>query len=380
MKQLFNILTNSYSSKRFALIAIILISLFGIFHTSAWFLYTNKLLSNSNSNHIGDLVRITCETNSAHPRKVINTLNKRHLEAYEWDGNTIDILTIGDSFSNGGGNGKNRFYQDYIATIYNKKILNIAPPNTQINHIEMIIALYNNGMLDKLKPKIIILESVERFIVHKFAKDINWNYNIEKKDFLLMMNKSIYGKHRMEQDTKISKKTSLNISIINKRNYDCMLNPLYYKYSKRSLDRNNLVYKAELTQDMFSVKDKSSLLFIKESIDFIKYNSSENLNLVNDNLNKLSLILKNKNITLLFLPISDKYDLYSSYIKSNNFPKNYFFKDFANLNKKYIYIDTKKILLPIINSKKDVYFADDTHWSKIASKEVVLNLPIKSIY
>lgn len=372
MKKLYFLFIREYKAKYITIFSLLFILLFGTFHTFSWFLYTKGILVSDNGKNIGDLVRITCETSSSYPREIKNTLKERHHEAYEWDSKKVDILTIGDSFSNGGGNGENRFYQDYIATIYDKKVLNIAPSTTELNYIEMVIALNNNGLLDMLKPKIIIIESVERFAVHRFSKDINFEYNITQEQFLQNMKHSIYNVDKA--------KIKHNISIINKRNYDCVLNPIYYKFTKKSIDKNKLVYKRELKRDMFLTKEANKLLFLKESIDFIQNSTNEKIKKLNNNINKLAKILKNKDISLIFMVVSDKYDLYSSYIKNNNLAKNNFFNIMESLKKEYYFIDTKSILLPLLEDRKNVYFPDDTHWSKIAAKEVVLNMPIKTIF
>jgi len=44
-----------------------------------------------------------------------------------------------------------------------------------------------------------------------------------------------------------------------------------------------------------------------------------------------------------------------------------FFIHLDKVKKEYLYVDSKKLLVNAINSKKDIYFYDDTHWSPIAS-------------
>lgn len=86
-------------------------------------------------------------------------------------------------------------------------------------------------------------------------------------------------------------------------------------------------------------------------------------------MNLLSKRLKEREIRLIVLPAPDKYDLYSDFIENNPFPKNKFFDYLRQLEKEYIFIDSKALLLEHINTgMQDVYFADDTHWSPIASK------------
>jgi len=74
---------------------------------------------------------------------------------------------------------------------------------------------------------------------------------------------------------------------------------------------------------------------------------------------------------LFFMPVVDKYDLYYNYISNNPYEKNYFFDILKVLDKQYTMIDTKNILNDlIIDNIKDVYYADDTHWSYKASEAI----------
>ena len=79
--------------------------------------------------------------------------------------------------------------------------------------------------------------------------------------------------------------------------------------------------------------------------------------------------LKEKGVILIVLPAPDKYDIYCKFIDKNIFPKNNFFDYMKEEKKEYLYINSKDLLLEHVdNGAKDVYFADDTHWSPIASK------------
>ena len=79
-------------------------------------------------------------------------------------------------------------------------------------------------------------------------------------------------------------------------------------------------------------------------------------NIINLN-NNLATILKRRNINLYFMLAFDKYNLYSKYIVNN--------KDGVST-----FIDTKAIDRGI----KDIFYADDTHWSYKASESIVNHL------
>lgn len=71
------------------------------------------------------------------------------------------------------------------------------------------------------------------------------------------------------------------------------------------------------------------------------------------------------------MPCVDKYNLYSNYIINNPYPRSIFFEELRKLPKRYHLIDTKAILTEEVRKgEKDVFYADDTHWSWKASKKV----------
>lgn len=82
------------------------------------------------------------------------------------------------------------------------------------------------------------------------------------------------------------------------------------------------------------------------------------------------------------MPAVDKFDLYYNSIQSKiNYPKNNFFDIIRPMQKEYYFVDTKAILTPLINEKvKDVFYADDTHWSYIASDEIAKNKIFQNIF
>ncbi len=124
------------------------------------------------------------------------------------------------------------------------------------------------------------------------------------------------------------------------------------------------VYRRELSSPMFTVKDAKKLLFIGEDIFNISSVSNDNVKLINDNLNFLAEYLKKRGIKLCFMPVVDKYDLYSEFITGNPYPKNTFFEELRSLPKSYMFVDTKAILLEEVRKgEKDIFYADDSHWT-----------------
>jgi hypothetical protein len=130
------------------------------------------------------------------------------------------------------------------------------------------------------------------------------------------------------------------------------------------------------------VTNPRDLLFHIDEIKSLKRNSKENIELVNANLNRLADFLNRKNIKLIFLIAPDKYDVYSDFlVEENKYGNNRLFEELKKLPKNYVFIDTKSILQQAVkHGDKDIYYADDTHWSYKASELIIKSIEFQSIF
>lgn len=340
--------------KNYLYIFSLLTLLFVGFHFIVWNLITKPIFKND----VGDLGRMSYLSKSFTSKKNEQNLKNKHTQ-YN-DNEEIDVLTIGDSFSNGGGGGVNKYYQDYIATIQNLKVMNIQ--SNPEGFIETILILNDNGILDKLSPKSIILQSVERGAIQRYAKNVNWSVGLKNNSMSFLNEKSGH-----------TKPTPL---FINHLNFNWLLYKLLYKYDDNAIFSK--AYTATLTKSLFSSKDKDKLLFYMGDLKNLSKSNDKSINLLNRNLNKLQKILSAKDIKLYFMPSVDKYNLYSKYIQNNQYPKSTFFETLRPLKKEYSFIDTKMILEEMLdNNITDVYYSDDTHWSFKASEEIFNQVELK---
>ncbi len=127
----------------------------------------------------------------------------------------------------------------------------------------------------------------------------------------------------------------------------------------------------ELTREMFTVSNGTRLLFLRDDVKRGTHTNIETIMLMNRNLNTLAEKLATRGIKLFFMPCVDKYTLYSGYLKDNPYPKSIFFEELRKLPKCYRLIDTKAILAEELEKgEKDIYYADDTHWSWKASEKI----------
>ena len=350
------------SYKKFVFLMVVFLILLLSFHATVWNMYTKNVFPKKY--HVGDLGRLSYSIDSLSPRIDRVTLMKQHISFNQWNGEKVDILTLGDSFSQGAAGGLNSFYQDYIATYHKRTIMNIKVLEKKVNHFEMIYLLKNNGLLDKISPKAIIIESNERSVLERFAiDDIDTNRTLEIK--LLQ---------QLLRDAKWSNKTlNSQVSFINDININAVKYNFFYQYDDNAFFSS--CYQTKLKEKMFSSKNNNTLLFDKSTLPYNKSISNEKIILLNKNLNDLALFLKSKGIKLYFMPVVDKFNLYSKYVIENKYGKSTFFEQLRPMKKEYELIDTKAILEKEIDrGVMNVFYSDDIHWSYKASEAIVKSL------
>lgn len=267
------------------------------------------------------------------------------------------ILTIGDSFSEQ----ENLGYKNFLAQ--NFSVLHIDRFISN-NQIQTLINLLNGDFFDKYDIKYVILQNVERLTIENVK-------NISLQDKMTLSQIDSLIKLRNDKYKQINKKDTKQ-DFFSKRTIKF---PLYdfpkFLFSENYLSDNS-VFNVEINSELFS-NNLSKLLFLNyDLVQSTQNNNLKNIDSLNIVLNIISQKLSQRNISLIFLPSPDKYDLYYEFIvDKDSFTKPVFFDIMKNTKKEYIYIDSKEILLSQIE-KKDLYFYDDTHWSPI-SAEIIAN-------
>lgn len=322
---------------------------FVLFNYLIWTFFTEPLLS-GRCGVGGDVARLGYITNSKQERWPKVDLPQKHIMSKNYEGQQVDVVTIGDSFSAGGGGGLNSYYQDYIASINKLAVLNLEEYERGRGPFATAIVMLNSGFLDKIRPKIMIIESVERASIERFAKEIDFTATADIDAIRTFYRKPPATSGFLEKN-----------SFINNANFKYLYFKVAYLFSDTPTEE---VILKKLSKDLFTVKNSKTLLFVNGDIKSIGKATANSMKLLNDNLNRFSGMLQAKGITLYFMPVADKYNLYSDYIVNNPYPKSIFFEELRKQPKQYEFIDTKKILRDaIIRGEKDIYYADDTHWS-----------------
>lgn len=351
---------NAVQTKSYVYIFSVFIALLFIYHVIVYSLFSSKVIAVEEPMYIGDLARLSYQTDLIDLKKGENTLSKQHLEGAEYKGQKIDVLTIGDSFSNGGGSGENAFYQDYVATINDFNVLNIrrlsfagkGVPNT-------FFALYNSGVLDQIKPRIVLLSIGSRDLAHRFGGVLDWEYDPGSQ--------AILDEIKEMKPRDLSEHQLKDIPIVNTANMKLPFYSALYKFTPCVKQ----VCRLPLTESLFTVKADKEILIYKKSLSDLYKSTPENILKANENLNRIAKMLKQKGIKMYFMPAVNKYDLYSNFIADNPYPKDPLFDLLKPLKKEYTMINTKEILLPMLmKGEKDVFYVDDTHWSYKASEAI----------
>ncbi len=349
--------------KSFAGLFILLLVVFEAINYLIWIYFTKDLLvPNSRAS---DLVRLSYLTKIRQLHGTGVDLPRRYIPINEFRGGKVDMVTVGDSFSMGGGAGKNPFYQDYIASNSNITVVNIPSKiddavDGYYCPVETLAVLYNSGMLDRLKPRYLLLESVERYAPDRLFFHFRFDASAPL-DKLVAYYAAFKPKYELRNVVGIT-------SFINEGNLKFIYYNIKDLFPVRKI--NNHVYRANLCRTMFSGKYGDRLFYYCD-----EYTNSINITgnvirAVNDNLNFIADKLAEKNIRFVFMPVVSRLDLYGPYLDP---PRNdsIFFEELRKLPKRYILIDTKELLQEAVQrGEKDLFFIDDTHWTWKASKQI----------
>ena len=343
------------SDKRFVSLFVSIIAIFLLYHLLIWSFLTSRFFS-TDPYYIGDLGRMSYQIGSLHPRIEQITLPLCHYDGTNWNNEPIDLITIGDSFSNGMGSGTNPYYQDFLATKLRINILNIQNIDDRLSYTETIRHLHQQGWLGKIRPKAILIESVARDVFnHGIPKNAGFEPGSEHLNSMLF-------------NSKFTREFPKPL-LINTANYKAPYYYLKYRYSARAKKE---VYKLPLAQHLFSVPEPDALLVYHDDINSIQSVTESAVKQLNNELNLLADELRRDGIALIFMPAVDKYDLYYDELADkNSYPSNPFFPLLRKQPKRYLLVDTKAILRPLLDQRvPDVYYADDTHWSDKASSHI----------
>lgn len=306
----------------------------------------------------GDLVRLGYLYSNPTPKSSISNqyaLAKRYTLLSEVDVQQkyhFDVITIGDSFSEQ----NNLGFKNFVSH-KDIEVLHIDRFISGSNPIQSLISLLNSDFFNHVNADYIVLQSVERHFNNR-TKEIDFDLKIGMDEIAHKING--YTKKVSRHGGKFFSDAILKIPLTNIQ-YSFQEKPKYAKTYKFSSTRNDLFTNSP--NDLLFYHDDINHLGIKnDSLNIV--NSIEVIEWINEK-------AKQQDIKLIMLVSPDKYDLYFNYIKNNeslNKPLFFHFYDLAQKN--YINVDSYKILNEKLESERDIYFYDDTHWSPKGAKMI----------
>lgn len=326
-----------------------------------WFGYTRHLLTRADGLRTGDLARMGYQASCIYPRRNDNDLPRHHLHAGQWRGEKVDLVTIGDSFSNGGGFGRNRYYQDYIASNQGMIVLNLPPLPDSDNSIETVAALLNSGYLEELGAHHVLIEMVERTCNTRLALPVDLERRMPVEEIRAFYARGPAGTGEEE--------ALPAVGFLNIGNFKFLLYNLLYRHSDHAFISD--VYRVQLERPLFSGASGDILLFLDKDIEMRRYTDPTAVARLNGNLNRLADRLSARGISLSFMPVVNKFTLYRPYVRANTYPESPFFPLLRSLPRHYRLIDTAAILgACLAGGEQDLFFVDDSHWSWKASQAI----------
>ena len=349
--------------RKFVRALVIFIALLVPANLLVWELHTKKFFDDYDTAVMGDLARLGYmpeygvrkdHTQGRHPGLIFFN---------EYNGQPVDMVVVGDSFSMGVGGGAHSFFQEHIIVNSGKRdftVLSLIDPRDTA--IEVIWKLLNTGILEKINPRYVLIESAERASVENFGLkriDPGLAGSVEQLTALLKKGGELAGLEREGKALEENKPFFRFMTFAN------LKHPLYkalYMITDRPPGAS--VYKARLDRPLFSSDYPETLLYLDADIHRMALVSEANVSMLNRNMNALSDALALKGIKLYFMPPPDKYGLYAPYIMDNRMPLSPFFALMRKQDRRYGFIDAGEILSEALGEGvRDLYHQDDTHWS-----------------
>lgn len=352
--------------RRFARVFLLVTGLFVLVNALVWMFFTRDILTRSGDIITGDLARIGYISDLRHVRRNTVDLSRTHMESGDYDGGPVDLLTVGDSFSQGASGGPNRYYQDFIATHLGWRVLNLQRHPDAVNDLEFIAMLANGGFLEQAGVRYVLLEATQRRAVTRLIANADLERSISQAE--------IDAHYRFgEHETGGFDFSLPALPFINTGNFKFLAYSLLYRLDDCALF--SVTCRVTLDNPLFTVGNGHEMLFYKKDIRSIKHNNSGNVALMNDRLNALAALLDEMGVRLIFMPAVSKYDLYREYFVGTDHPHDPFFPNLRKLQHAYHLLDTKAVFSAVLNmGEKDLFYVDDTHWGPAASRLVAYSL------
>lgn len=257
-----------------------------------------------------------------------------------------DVLVIGDSFSHGGGVGKQGDYVNYLAHESGRKVVVFTPQDPTLSSpMQIAFDLLNLERIDSSNVKNLVVQEVERYLVDRHCGFVTNHTSIPRVD-------------KTEQETVAESEQSPS-PLLRVKDF------LFYH-----LFGANPILKAKLSQPVFGGTQPDVLYFYNEDVKMGFDVTPKRRELVVDCYRQVIDAARQRGVNLILLVACDKYDIYQKYIVDNPYPAKTLNEDIQQWMASELdrFVFSKQVLSPYIEQGvKDVYLFNDTHWSPASS-------------
>ena len=259
---------------------------------------------------------------------------------------TCGVLVIGDSFSHGGGVGKQGDYVNYLAHESGRKVVVYTPSDPSLSSpMQVAYDVLNLGFVDSSNVKNLVVQEVERYLVGRHCSFTTKHTSIPR---------IVKKEEQQEPASKPSPSPLLRV-----KDY------LFYH-----LFGANPILKARLSRPVFGGVQPDMLYFYNEDVKMGYDATDEHRGQVVDCYRQVIEAARQRGVNLILLVAGDKYDMYQNYIVDNPYPAKTLNEDLQQWMASDLdcFVFSKQVLQPYIEQGvKDVYLFNDTHWSPASS-------------
>lgn len=251
-----------------------------------------------------------------------------------------DLVFMGDSFTK-------LCFPYYLTNLLHKNTAKYFADNIDSPE-QTFVSMCNTNVV---MPKVVVLESVERSCIDRLV-------NLKFNALSIQPIASVYK----EGDDKQTNFTTF--------------------YKNQIID-NHSVRHLHLKDSLFSCPKKEKDLYFYY-LD-LPSAADEKADIAVSKLDTLFALAREKNIHLFYVIAADKYDVYQDFTIDNTYQRKTVLDDFSRFDSNLYFVNSKSILLEKAEEGvKDLYYADDSHWSpigaRIVSEEIVKRMDSLGVF
>lgn len=273
---------------------------------------------------------------------------------------TCDVLVIGDSFSHGGGVGKQGDYVNYMAHESGRKVMVFTPMNPTLSSpMQVAFDVLNLGIIDSTHVKNLVVQEVERYLVGRHQSFVTSHTSIPREE----------KKQGDGQEGSTAPKQEAS-PLLRVKDF------VFYH-----LLGANPIYSVNLSRPVFGGKEPDVLYFYREDVELGFDVDAAQRGRVEDCYRQVIDAAARQGVNLILLVACDKYDIYQEFIVDNPYPAKTLNEDLQRWMEPELdhFVFSKQVLLPYIKQGvADVYLFNDTHWSP-ASSQLIAEEIIKKL-